>query len=97
MIAFSGATLIPDPLNPTKTLLYVGGTAGNDTILINPAAGNGNVTVTMNGKTWGLTMLPGKSKPRDGQVMYFFDAVHLKSWMCLIDAEATKLSPSLRI
>ncbi|MGA2258200.1 MAG: hypothetical protein ABSG53_26330, partial [Thermoguttaceae bacterium] len=51
VIAHSGITLAADPLNPTKTVLYVGGTAGNDTISINPAASGGSVTVTINGKT----------------------------------------------
>ena len=47
------AILIPDPLNPTKTLLSLSGTAANDVIQINPGATAGYVTVTYDGKSLG--------------------------------------------
>ena len=59
VIAHSGVTLTADSLNPTTTVLYVGGTAGNDTILINPAT-RGGVTVTINGKTTGPYNVTGR-------------------------------------
>ena len=42
-----------DPLDSTKQALYVFGTAGNDTILINPGSKSGDVSVTMNGRSTG--------------------------------------------
>jgi hypothetical protein len=38
-----------DPADPTKTALAVGGTSGNDNIVIKPADTQGNVQVTLNG------------------------------------------------
>jgi len=67
VIAHTGITLATDPLNPTKTVLYVGGTAGNDTIVINPATSGGGVTVTMNGKTSGPYNVTGRIEVHDGE------------------------------
>jgi hypothetical protein len=47
------AILITDPLNPTKTMLCVSGTAANDVIQINSAATAGYVTVTYDGQSLG--------------------------------------------
>jgi Ca2+-binding RTX toxin-like protein len=42
-----------DPLNPTKSLLLVSGTAANDVIQINPGSTAGSVTVIFDGKSLG--------------------------------------------
>ena len=47
------AVLIPDPLDPAKTLLGLSGTAANDVIQINPAAAPGYVTVIYDGTSLG--------------------------------------------
>jgi len=44
------ATLMDDPLNPGKKLLAVGGTTGNDTIVLNPSRG---VKVLIGGVSYG--------------------------------------------
>jgi Ca2+-binding RTX toxin-like protein len=46
------AVLIPDPINPTQTLLSISGTSANDVILINSGA-PGYVTVTYDGRLLG--------------------------------------------
>ena len=47
------AVLIPDPLNPTKTLLNIRGTSGNDVIQVKFSRNGRSVTVTFNGKSLG--------------------------------------------
>ncbi len=51
--AQNAAFLMPDPLDPTKTALYVFGTAGNDVILVNPGVRPGDVSVLINGTSRG--------------------------------------------
>ena len=41
--------LLPDPLSSGNNILYIWGTYGNDTIMVAPGSGSGNVSVTMNG------------------------------------------------
>jgi Ca2+-binding RTX toxin-like protein len=51
------AALIDDPLNPNKKLLAVGGTEGDDKILLNPAGSSGRINVFVGAKrvgTFGL-------------------------------------------
>src|SRR5262245_22289395 len=50
-----------DPGDPTRQALFVTGTAGNDTIVLGPGAGNG-VTVSFNGTSVG-TFTPSGSLP----------------------------------
>lgn len=45
--------LLPDPCDATKTALFVGGTTGNDTIVISPAGNAGAVQVQLNGSSLG--------------------------------------------
>jgi hypothetical protein len=42
-----------DPSDVTKTALFVGGTAGNDTIVFNPGGGSGTVQVVLNSVSQG--------------------------------------------
>jgi Ca2+-binding RTX toxin-like protein len=48
------AALLPDPQDPNKTALYVGGTAGNDTIIVRPADARGSLLVLVNGVSQGV-------------------------------------------
>ncbi len=43
-----------DPIDPAKSLLIVSGTSANDTILIDPGATAGSVTVVLDGKSLGV-------------------------------------------
>lgn len=45
--------VVPDQLNPGKTLLAVGGTAGDDNIMLVPAGSSGKLKVTVNGQQFG--------------------------------------------
>jgi cyclophilin family peptidyl-prolyl cis-trans isomerase len=45
--------LAPDPLDAKKTALYVYGTSGNDTIVVNPGNAAGDVKVVLNGVSRG--------------------------------------------
>ena len=54
----NAAYVLPDPLLPGKTVLYVYGTGTSDTIFVNPATGagvvKGSVTVLVNGVSIGI-------------------------------------------
>jgi hypothetical protein len=54
-----------DPLDSTKTALYVGGTTGNDTILVQRAATAGQYTVTL-----GTTLQAGTYRPTGHIIVY---------------------------
>jgi uncharacterized delta-60 repeat protein len=58
--AGAGASLVPDPCDPTKTALVVRGTAGDDTITITPAGGSGAVAVSLNGTSLGTFAPTGR-------------------------------------
>lgn len=46
--AATGAVLLPDPCNPGQTMLLVGGTNGDDKILVNPGGGAPEIKVKIN-------------------------------------------------
>ena len=52
-VVIKAVALMDDPLNPGHQLLAVGGTAGNDTIVLNPGGGKGGIKVLINGKSQG--------------------------------------------
>jgi uncharacterized repeat protein (TIGR01451 family) len=56
-VKLTGAVLVTSTLNPAKTDLIVGGTAGNDQILVKPA-NNGRVAVVCNGISYGPLAMP---------------------------------------
>jgi uncharacterized delta-60 repeat protein len=59
-VTILGVTLAPDPADATKTALYIGGTAGNDNIVVNPGGGSGaGAQVIVNGVTLGVFNLTG--------------------------------------
>src|SRR5262249_6896953 len=51
-VAIAGVELQPDPI-AGGTSLFVGGTSGDDTIILHPGSGSGEVTVLINGETVG--------------------------------------------
>ncbi len=63
-VKVSTAALQADPLDASKTVLVVGGTAGNDTIVFTPAGRHGEVRVSVNGRDEGVF------KPTGGVVAY---------------------------
>jgi CSLREA domain-containing protein len=54
------ATLEPDPLDPSHPLLAVGGTTGNDAILVLPASARGTLQVIVNGALKGPFAAAGR-------------------------------------
>src|SRR5262249_25839851 len=56
-VAVADVTLQQDPLDPNKTAMLVGGTSGNDTILITLAS-NGRLRATINGARSPKTVSP---------------------------------------
>jgi len=50
----------PDPCDPTKTALVVGGTAAADTIVFSPGANSGDITVSLNGVSLGVFQPTGR-------------------------------------
>jgi hypothetical protein len=52
-VSIVAAALEPDPANPKKTVLVVGGDTGNDTITLTPGAKLGSIVVVINGTTIG--------------------------------------------
>jgi sugar lactone lactonase YvrE len=63
-VKVTAAALEADPLDPTQTALYVGGTTGADTILIKPVDANGTVSAKIG--TTGL----GKFQPTGHIIVY---------------------------
>jgi Ca2+-binding RTX toxin-like protein len=53
-ITITAVALQVDPRDPTKTALVVGGTTGNDTIVLNPQGNLGDINVTINGVSQGV-------------------------------------------
>jgi uncharacterized repeat protein (TIGR01451 family) len=58
-IVETGVSLEPDPLDATKTDLVIGGTSGNDTIVVSSGVGN-RVIVVMNGVRYGPYVPTGR-------------------------------------
>lgn len=58
-VAPPAVVLQPDDCDPTKTMLVVTGTAGNDSIQVTPA-GNGGLAVTINGVAQGVFAPTGR-------------------------------------
>lgn len=52
-ISIQTVALEDDPNNPGKTMLFVGGSDNNDTIVVNPAGHSGSVRVILNGQKMG--------------------------------------------
>src|SRR5262249_4229325 len=52
-VTVTAAALQDDPRNPGQTMLVVGGTTADDTIVITPVGNTGAVTVTLNGVSLG--------------------------------------------
>jgi len=52
-VAVQTVAVVPDQFNPGKMLLAVGGTAGDDNIMLTPAGGSGKLKVTVNGQKMG--------------------------------------------
>ena len=53
-VSLNTAYLAADPLKPSKTALYIYGTAGKDSILIGSGSGSNTVSVTINGVAKGV-------------------------------------------
>ena len=49
-----------DSCDPTKTVLVVGGTTGNDSILFSPVGNSGSIEVTINGVSQGIFVPTGR-------------------------------------
>jgi hypothetical protein len=56
--AAPGAVLVPDPCGDGGDAVLVHGTAGNDSILINPVGSTGSYAVTLNGSSLGTFSAP---------------------------------------
>jgi hypothetical protein len=50
----------PDPCDPTKTALFVGGTLGNDHLIFHPAESAGQIEVLLNGTSLGVFSPSGR-------------------------------------
>lgn len=59
-IEIKAAGILPDPTDPTKTALFVGGTLGNDVIKIIQKGKTGNYEVTINGQSKGVFAPTGR-------------------------------------
>jgi hypothetical protein len=59
-ITIAAVALEPDPGDPTKTALVVGGTPSNDTIVISPVGNTGSVSVSINGNVQGTFTPTGR-------------------------------------
>ena len=59
-ITITAVALQTDPCDPTKTMLVVGGTPGNDTIVFNPGSGPGDVQVLLNSISLGTFSPTGR-------------------------------------
>jgi Ca2+-binding RTX toxin-like protein len=60
VIEVKAAGILPDPTDPTKTALYVGGTTGNDKIKILPVGSSGAYEVFVNGVSKGTFSPTGR-------------------------------------
>jgi PKD repeat protein len=59
-IEIKAAGVLPDPTDPTKTALFVGGTTGDDTIRVIQQGTSGNYEVTINGRSKGVFAPTGR-------------------------------------
>ena len=59
-IEIKAAGILPDPTDPTQTALFVGGTAGDDTIRVIQQGKTGNYEVTVNGQSKGVFAPTGR-------------------------------------
>jgi Ca2+-binding RTX toxin-like protein len=59
LVTVGGAQVTTDPSDPTKTALIVGGTTGNDNILIDKGAGSSSLQVKLNGTVQGTFSFTG--------------------------------------
>ncbi len=59
-IEIKAAGILPDPTDPTKTALFVGGTTGDDTIKVIQHGKSGNYRVTINGQDEGTFSPTGR-------------------------------------
>jgi Ca2+-binding RTX toxin-like protein len=59
-VTVTAVALLPDPCMPGATALFVGGTTGNDSIVVSPSGNSGAVTVTLNGASLGTFQPTGR-------------------------------------
>jgi Ca2+-binding RTX toxin-like protein len=53
-VTITAAAIQVDPMDPTKTILVVGGTADSDVIVFNPQGNDGDIQVLINGVSQGV-------------------------------------------
>jgi Ca2+-binding RTX toxin-like protein len=74
-----------DPIDPTKTLLAVGGTTGNDVITVSPGVEAGEIAVTLNGVSVGSAFAPSDRIVAFGQAgndnIHVAGSILLPAWL----------------